>query len=285
MVEHTMKSMKKKSCNAEVLNFEERLLSPKEWIFSGKEQKRKREISDINLQLAEQEYRKAWCYSFSIIVSSALFFLIIFSFYFGTTLFYKAISLNLTAISLICLYSGIYTPILEICAFNDDLVVPLNVEIKKVPLLNSIPWFRDQEIGLTKKFEGRMYYFYQSKSIAEIIRLLFKDGNIVVGSSILCFSVFIPVFKVFISLTILFSKRVRNVNWLITTVGIMGKWSMADVFFVASFLSYLSFSNMNPGVDTEAKTMIGLYYFFAFVILSITTTILINHAIKKDHSE
>jgi len=28
-----------------------------------------------------------------------------------------------------------------------------------------------------------------------------------------------------------------------------------------------------------------MYYFFAFVILFITTTILINHAIKKEHSE
>ena len=135
MVEHTMKSTKKKSCNAEVLNFEDRLLSPKEWIFSEKEQKRKKEISDINLQLAEQENRKAWCHSFFIIVSSAVFFLIVFSFYFGTDLFYKAVTLNLTAISLVCLYTGIYTPIIEICAFNDDLLVPLNIEIKKIPLL------------------------------------------------------------------------------------------------------------------------------------------------------
>ena len=66
------------------------------------------------------------------------------------------------------------------------------------------------------------------------------------------------------------------------TVGRIGKWSMADVFVVATFLSYLSFSNMNTGIDTEANTLVGLYFFFAYCILSITSSQFIELAIKEE---
>ncbi len=66
------------------------------------------------------------------------------------------------------------------------------------------------------------------------------------------------------------------------TVGRIGKWSMADVFVVATFLSYLSFSNMNSGIDTEAKTLVGLYFFLAYCILSIASSQFIELAVKKE---
>jgi uncharacterized paraquat-inducible protein A len=66
------------------------------------------------------------------------------------------------------------------------------------------------------------------------------------------------------------------------TVGRIGKWSMADVFVVATFLSYLSFSNMNSGIDTEAKTLVGLYFFLAYCILSIASSPIIELAIKNE---
>ena len=66
------------------------------------------------------------------------------------------------------------------------------------------------------------------------------------------------------------------------TVGRIGKWSMADVFIVATFLSYLSFSNMNTGIDTEANTLVGLYFFLAYCILSITSSHIIELAVKKE---
>jgi len=65
-------------------------------------------------------------------------------------------------------------------------------------------------------------------------------------------------------------------------VGRIGKWSMADVFVVATFLSYLSFSNMNTGIDTEANTLVGLYFFLAYCILSITSSHIIELAVKKE---
>ena len=73
-----------------------------------------------------------------------------------------------------------------------------------------------------------------------------------------------------------------NSRFVKKTVGRIGKWSMADVFVVATFLSYLSFSNMNTGIDTEANTLVGLYFFLAYCILSIASSQLIELTIKKD---
>jgi hypothetical protein len=50
---------------------------------------------------------------------------------------------------------------------------------------------------------------------------------------------------------------------------------MADVFVAAAFLSYLSFKNMNTGIQTSSQTMIGLYFFFTYCILSLISSHLI----------
>ncbi len=47
---------------------------------------------------------------------------------------------------------------------------------------------------------------------------------------------------------------------------------MADVFAVAIFLYYLSFSNMNSGINTEVNTLVELYIFIAYCVLSIASS-------------
>ena len=39
---------------------------------------------------------------------------------------------------------------------------------------------------------------------------------------------------------------------------------------------------MNTGIDTEANTLVGLYFFFAYCILSITSSQFIELAIKEE---
>jgi hypothetical protein len=57
---------------------------------------------------------------------------------------------------------------------------------------------------------------------------------------------------------------------------------MADAFVIATSLSYLSFSNMNSRIDTEAKTLVGLYFFLAYCIFSIASSQLIEFAVKRE---
>jgi uncharacterized paraquat-inducible protein A len=127
-----------------------------------------------------------------------------------------------------------------------------------------------------------MYYYYQSKSVIDLINVLFENKNYVVAVSIFCFSVLVPFIKLTLSVLLLLSRPFRDSGLVKKTVGRIGKWSMADVFVVATFLSYLSFSNMNSGIDTEANTLVGLYFFLAYCILSIASSQFIELAIKKE---
>ena len=46
---------------------------------------------------------------------------------------------------------------------------------------------------------------------------------------------------------------------------------MADIFVAACFLAFLSFNNLNIGIQTESTTLIGLYFFLGYCLLSIGT--------------
>lgn len=286
MIKDTESSIDKRYKVAEILNFEERILSAKEWIFTADEWAKKKRTSVAMLHESEKDYESAQSASAYLIMASIGFLLVSFLVYFGTQQFLKVISLSLVCGSLVFLYVGIYTPMLELGAFNEDLVVPLELKGSDIEIVHSIPidwvreWFLEQEIDLSRTFEGRMYYYYQSKTIAQLIGLLFRDKNMVVGISILCFSIIIPLLKLLLTVAILFIPRLQRVKWLTVSIAFIGKYSMADVFVAAMFLGFLSFQNMNTGIETEANTMMGLYYFFTYVLMSIVSTFLMIQIIK-----
>ncbi len=57
---------------------------------------------------------------------------------------------------------------------------------------------------------------------------------------------------------------------------------MADVFVVAMFLTYLSLQNMGQqGVTVESQVSIGFYFFLAYVVLSIASSVLTQNSTRK----
>ena len=98
----------------------------------------------------------------------------------------------------------------------------------------------------TIAFEHQVLFF-QSKSIVDVVVTLFKSSTfngILVGFLILLFSVLFPVSKLLASLFyILAPEKPKNsfTNFLVFK---SGKWSMADVFVVAVFMSFLGFSGL-----------------------------------------
>jgi uncharacterized paraquat-inducible protein A len=50
----------------------------------------------------------------------------------------------------------------------------------------------------------------------------------------------------------------------------IGKWSMVDVFVVATFLVYLT---ANKGDVSRAEVEVGLYFFLAYVIVSMLVSL------------
>jgi len=292
--------------HVEVLDFNKRLLSSKEWLASGfnsdYEWDKKRVASEALLREAESEYSSAISESKKLIYLSIGFLFIVFILYVRGDFFRKAMAGCLLALSISYLYVGIFTPMLEISAFSEDLTIPieLDTELISKPIsdgLNYASELTKEYIGLDlgttdpldysifKKdvvFKGKTYYFHQSKSIADLIKILFKDKNYVVAWAILSFSVILPVLKIILTLMITFIKPLRKNNGFLVFVKIIGKWSMADVFVAASFLVFLSFNNMNVGVQNDSKVLFGLYFFLAYVVISITAAIFVWFAIRRN---
>lgn len=146
------------------------------------------------------------------------------------------IGLTLIVISLICLYPGLTLPILNI------------------------------HVGASIPLIGEIELYDRTQSVISGIRLLYDYDNAFVATMILVFSVVVPVLKALILFAVLafrnWKQRVKAYNF----VAIIGKWSMADVFVVATFLAYLGTSS-DEGISSEV--MEGLYYFTAYCIISL----------------
>ncbi len=155
---------------------------------------------------------------------------------------------HLLAISLLLLPVGLLTPI-----FN--LVVSQNV-----PVLEQVVLKQD------------------SKGVLDTILALFRAGQLFVGVLLLIFSVVTPTLKTALTFLVLSGKD--KTGRIARFVKSLGKWSMADVFVVALFLGMLSLGG--DGL-TDARLGIGLYYFAAYVLLSLLATQLMT--LPKTSSE
>lgn len=181
--------------------------------------------------------------------------------------------------SLSFLYLGLQSPFLEVEAYNKDLAfqIPIDVDLDAQRVVKALKMVTDQEdlvLGhfeykIDQTFKGRMYYFYQNKSILDLIKLLYTGGNFLVALCLLFFSIVFPITKLLTSMIVFMKPQTGFARRAVPVINSLGKWSMADVFVAAVFLAYFSFANMNVGVETGATTLIGTYFFLAFVVLSI----------------
>jgi len=171
------------------------------------------------------------------------------------------------SVSIICLHAGLFTPMLEIGAIERDF------NLGDIPIQKEVMGF-SIDVTVQKKFEGDIYFYYQSKSIAELIKLLFHQNNLLVGFCILIFSVVFPLIKTFLMCFFVFKPEIIKKKWFKGFVLNLSKWSMADVFVVAMFLGFLAFENLQAGVDTYSNISMGLYFFLSYCILSISSSML-----------
>ena len=105
-------------------------------------------------------------------------------------------------------------------------------------------------------------------SIVKFFKLIGKWSMVdvfVVASTILLFSLIIPVVKTLSLAFVAMFMRSNFAHSIVKFFKLIGKWSMVDVFVVASFLVYLT---LNKGNVSRAEVEVGLYYFLAYVIVS-----------------
>lgn len=245
---------------AENLNYRNRFLDPDEWLSSEHSKikleaaaKAKTELVQIKKQINRQA-------RFVLVLMLIFFSWTILAFLKGRN--YRILVGGFMVLALACLHVGLFAPMLEISALERDLnlgALPIRAKVLGI----------DVQVQIEQAFAGDMFFYYQSKSAAELIDLLFQQKNWVVGLSILLFSVIFPLSKLSLALGTLLWPKIYQNPYIRYFLEHSGKWSMADVFVVAVFLAFLAFNNMQVGILTESSVLIGLYFFLGYCILSL----------------
>lgn len=164
---------------------------------------------------------------------------------------------NIAALGLIIISLGLLYPGLT----NDILTLNIGA---KIPLL------------------GDFELYNESQSILKTIRALHENDSTLVAALILLFSVVVPVLKALSLMAVLLIKNMRNSSALYRFVGLIGKWSMADVFVVGVFLAFLATKN-NEAINAELE--VGFYYFTAYCIISIIGIQVLDIRALKDAND
>lgn len=122
-------------------------------------------------------------------------------------------------------------------------------------------------------FLGKMAIFHQTRSVLGTVRNLYDTGNALVAGLILLFSVIVPCAKGLALLYALAFRRAPGRHAAHRFVGLIGKWSMADVFVMGIFLAYLAAGAAN-GVTATLEP--GFWWFLAACLLSVASAQLLR---------
>jgi hypothetical protein len=124
---------------------------------------------------------------------------------------------------------------------------------------------------------GEVEVFQQTRSIVGSVRRLYEVGSPVPATLILLFSVIVPFVKMALVGWAMFAEPATRQRTL-AFVETIAKWSMADVFVVALFITYLAAmaSQTTPAqgaslVAFKAEFGPGFYWFAAYCVFSLAT--------------
>ncbi len=118
--------------------------------------------------------------------------------------------------------------------------------------------------------------YHQTRSILGSVRELYRVRSHTAATLILLFSVIVPFAKMSLVSWALFRRDEAGRRRTLTIVEIIAKWSMADVFAVALFITYLAAqaSQSAPGASSavvafDASFGPGFYWFAAYCVVSL----------------
>ncbi|GHA40365.1 hypothetical protein GCM10007103_22310 [Salinimicrobium marinum] len=227
-----------------------------------------KKTSENLMELEEQTYFHTY-----ILLGIILTFLLLWWLLRNQKLLHTPLFIISVLVSLAVLFAGITAPMIEI----DARFQQVNFQLIGEQIV-----FNDQVI------------FFQSKSILQVIEILFATGKIdsfLVGILILVFSIVFPVAKLISTQIYLAGNEILRKNKILKFFAFKsGKWSMADVYVIAIFMAYIGFQGIldhqlsNLNMETESLVSIstnktslqpGFIIFIAFVLFSlILSTIL-----------
>ncbi len=160
---------------------------------------------------------------------------------------------------------------------------PLVVGHFRLQLPNWIPNFA----GLHNKLHDYIIDYAQlqigPQYLLETIRSLFRSGETVLGMAILFFSILFPGLKIVVSLLATFATRWRasTRNKLASTIGLVSKWSMGDVFVVALLIVLFK----AEGLSYYLTAAPGIYWYAAAAFLSTASGYIARLIVAKQTSD
>ncbi|NOQ72674.1 MAG: hypothetical protein GQ574_11760 [Crocinitomix sp.] len=263
---------------SEQLNFENRLLNAWEWVpMTNVGEEMVKTWQELEVK-AKADYNGALFYGMLLLVWVAIYGISNIFVYKDAEVNYRAYGFVAVFAALSFLYLGLSAPLLEISAFSEDLTF----DIPTTDLTGEERWGIDLTfLNYERVVEGRTYYFYQNKSILQLIKILYTGGNFLVAFILIGFSIVFPAFKLFLSFRILAAPHKKRSLKQYRVIRSLGKWSMADVFVSAIFLAIFAYSNMEVGIDTGSSTLAGTYFFMIFVVISISSGTYLKKSMKK----
>lgn len=128
------------------------------------------------------------------------------------------------------------------------------------------------------EYLGDIILSFESKGVIGSIEKLIESDDMVVALVIFLFSVLVPVLKVLSLLIVSLFLQSDFAHSIIKFFKMIGKWSMVDVFVVAVFLVYLT---ANKGEISRAEVEVGLYFFLAYVIVSMLVSLSADKMLHK----
>ena len=201
-------------------------------------------LADQKKLLAEQVFYKQQAINFTVYFTATVGLVLLL--YFVMSLQEFTIVLSLTA--LIALAIGLFTPV---------MMMSLHQEVQ---------------------YLGDVVLMIEFKGVLGSITELLQSRDFVVGGALLLFSIIFPLTKTISMLLIAMFFHYKPAHAIVRFFKILGKWSMSDVFVVATFLVYLS---AGKGEMSRAEIQVGFYYFLAYVILSMITSICADKMLRE----
>ncbi len=210
------------------------------------------EIESI-VDSAEHHESRAYIGSWVLLGVSVVFLIIKIAPWFrpGTPMLTRKLIAHLLAIALVFLGVGLLAPILSLVAYTE------------VALL------------------GKVVFKYESKGVITTVLELTRSGNLFIAGVLFLFSVVTPVIKHIVAFIAILAARAALRRKYVRFLGVIGKWSMADVMVVAVLLSFFV-----SGKEEFSDSWLGagLYFFAGYCVLSLIAIQLITHLKDEEAS-
>ena len=195
----------------------------------------------------------------------------------------------LLILAYLLLWPGITEPMLSISG---------TVEKRKLVAVGQEIMIQDQDVpalladlanSLVDQLEvsGSVTAFDKTRSILGTASELRDNGHLTVAILIVLFSVVVPAGKAILLLLAHGPVSAALKRTLLRVSDALSKWSMADVFVVATFMTYLATQGIRTSqalVDFHSVPGKGFWFFLGYCLLSILATQMLGIADRREQA-